>query len=211
MPTIEQAREWYIEADTVHDFEHVMRVYRMAERLANEEHADLEIVRAAALLHDVTGSMPGSAERAEHHIASAAFAGQALAAEGWQPERIAAVQHCIRAHRYRARLERPQSLEAKVLFDADKLDVLGAIGVARTVAYAALAGQPFYLEPSEQFLRTGQEAPGEPHSAYHEFLFKLRKIKDILFTETGRTIAQERHRYLQGYFERLGAEMRGEL
>jgi len=211
MPTIEQAREWYIEADTVHDFEHVMRVYRMAERLANEEHADLEIVRAAALLHDVTGSMPGSAERAEHHIASAAFAGQALAAEGWQPERIAAVQHCIRAHRYRARLERPQSLEAKVLFDADKLDVLGAIGVARTVAYAALAGQPFYLEPSEQFLRTGQEAPGESHSAYHEFLFKLRKIKDILFTETGRAIAQERHRYLQGYFERLGAEMRGEL
>ena len=211
MPTIEQAREWYIEADTVHDFEHVMRVYRMAERLANEEHADLEIVRAAALLHDVTGSMPGSAERAEHHIASAAFAGQALAAEGWQPERIAAVQHCIRAHRYRARLERPQSLEAKVLFDADKLDVLGAIGVARTVAYAALAGQPFYLEPSEQFLCTGQEAPGESHSAYHEFLFKLRKIKDILFTETGRAIAQERHRYLQGYFERLGAEMRGEL
>jgi len=211
MPTIEQARKWYIESDTVHDFEHVMRVYRMAERLAKEEQADLEIVRAAALLHDVTGSMPGSAERAEHHIASAAFAGEVLAEEGWQPERIEAVQHCIRAHRYRARLERPESLEARVLFDADKLDVLGAIGVARTVAYAALAGQPFYCEPSEQFLQTGKEAPGEPHSAYHEFLFKLRKIKDILFTETGRAIARERHQYLQAYFERVGAEIRGEL
>ena len=210
MPSMEQARKWYIESDTVHDFEHVMRVYRMAERLAREEQADMEIVRAAALLHDVTGSMPGSAERAEHHIASAAFAGQVLAEEGWQPERIEAVQHCIRAHRFRAKLERPESMEAKVLFDADKLDVLGAIGVARTVAYAALAGQPFYAEPSEQFLRTGKEAPGEPHSAYHEFLFKLRKIKDILFTGTGRVIAQERHQYLQEYFERMGAEIRGE-
>lgn len=211
MPTIEQAREWYSKSDAVHDFEHVMRVYRMAERLGMEENADLEIVHAAALLHDVTGSMPGSNERAGHHLASAAFAGNVLKEEGWPDERIAAVQHCIRAHRYRDDRERPESIEAKVLFDADKLDVLGAVGIARTIGYAALAGEPFYQQPSQKFVDTGEKEPGEPHSAYHEYIFKLRKIKDVLFTDTGRKIAQERHRYITEYFERLGMEIRGEM
>jgi uncharacterized protein len=209
MPTIEQARLWYASSDAVHDFEHVLRVYRMAERLAEAEHADLEIVRAAALLHDAEGTMPGADSRTNHHHASAEFAAEVLRAEGWDPERIAAVQHCIRAHRYRDRSEPPRTVEAKVLFDADKLDVLGAIGVARVVAYATLAGQPWYAEPSEQFRQTGQEEPGEPHSSYHEHLFKLRKVRERMFTETARLIAAERLRYLDEYFERLIDEWGG--
>ncbi len=210
MLTLERAREWYAGADSVHDFEHVERVYRMAERLAQAEGADWEIVRAAALLHDVEGTTPGAESRADHHFSSAEFAGRVLKEEGWQPEPIAAVQHCIRAHRFRDNREPPQTIEAKCLFDADKLDVLGAIGVARTIAYATLAGEPVYAVPSQRFIETGEKEPGEPHSSYHEFVFKLSKIKDRLFTETARAIAMERHAYIAGYYARLQAEIAGD-
>lgn len=212
MPTIEEARSWYNQADPVHDFDHVLRVYTMAERLAQAEGADLEIVRAAALLHDAQGSAPGGAgeERASHHHTSAEFAAQVLRSEGWPVERIAAVQHAIRAHRFRDQSEPPQTLEARILFDADKLDVLGAIGVARTIAYAVLDGQPVYAQPSELFRQTGQREPGEPHSSYHEYIFKLKKVKDRLFTPTARNIAAGRHQFLVDFYDRLQAEQRGD-
>jgi uncharacterized protein len=212
MPTIEEARAWYVHADPVHDFDHVMRVYRMAERLAKEEGADLEIVHAAALLHDVEGSAPGSdvSARANHHHSSADFAGEMLKKEGWPEDRIKAVQHCILAHRYRDTSEPPATLEAKILFDADKLDVLGAIGAARTIAYASLDGQPFYAEPSEQFIRTGVKESGEPHSSYHEYLFKLRNVKNRIFTPAAKRIAEDRSQYLAAFYRQMQAEIAGE-
>ena len=213
MPTLETARDWYPPHDPVHGFDHVERVYRMAERLALQEGADMEIVRAAALLHDADGSQamtPDEASsRANHQVASAEFAASVLKAEGWEAERIAAVQHCIRAHRFRDRSEPPRTIEAKILFDADKLDVLGAIGAARTVVYATLAGQPWYAQPSQLFIQTGEKEPDEPHSSYHEHLFKLRKVRDRMFTETARLIAAERLKYLDEYFERLIDEWNG--
>ncbi|MCB2214163.1 HD domain-containing protein [bacterium] len=210
--TINEAREWYRDADPVHDFDHVMRVYRVAERLAKAEGADLTIVRTAALLHDSRGSSPGGEgkARAEHHIASADFAGEVLTRKGWPQEDIKAVQHCILAHRFRGKDNAPETIEAKVLFDADKLDVLGAIGAARTIGYAALDGQPAYAEPSEQFLTTGEKESGEPHSSYHEFLFKLRNVKDHIFTPSGKALAEERHNVLVAFYEQLQAEVRGE-
>ncbi len=210
--SIQEAREWYQDADPVHDFDHVLRVYRIAERLARAEGADLEIVRTAALLHDSQGSAPGGEgqARAEHHIASAEFAGQILSEKGWSTDRIRTVQHCILAHRFRGDENAPETIEAKVLFDADKLDVLGAIGAARTIAYAALDGQPSYAEPSEQFLRTGKKQSGEPHSSYHEFLFKLRRVKDRMFTDSGKALAEARHAYLVNFYVQLQAEVRGE-
>lgn len=229
MLTLERAREWYPGRDPVHGFDHIERVYRMAERLALAEGADLEIVRAAALLHDIQGSRPAKTAgrrhppepggrphppepggRENHHQQSADIAAEILRAEGWPPERIAAVQHCIRAHRYRDNREPPATLEAKVIFDADKLDVLGAIGVVRVLGYAMQAGQPAYAEPSQHFLETGEEEPGEPHSAYHEHLFKLRKVKDRLFTDTARAIAGQRHDFLEAYFAKLSSEFHGE-
>jgi uncharacterized protein len=210
MPSIEQARAYYADADPVHDFNHILRVLALAERLATAEGADLEIVRAAALLHDAHGAAPEDDHgRAAHHHTSAEIAREVLEAEGWPEERIAAVQHCIRAHRFRGD-EQPQTLEARVLFDSDKLDVLGAIGVARVMAYAALAGQPLTGEPSETFKATGRKEPGEPHTPYHEFLFKLARIKDRLHTPTARAIAAERHRYLAEFFDRLALEVNGE-
>jgi len=211
MLTLERARAWYPEVDPVHGFDHIERVYRMAEKLAQLEGADLEIVHAAALLHDSRGSDPNSGERLSHHEASALFAGQVLLAEGWPLERIQAVQHCIRAHRYRGEKENePQTIEAKVLFDADKLDVLGAIGVARTIGYAVQAGQPIYAEPSEQFVMDGVKQPGEQHSSYHEYLFKLRKVKDRLFTASARQLASARDAFLTEFYEQLRAEINAE-
>jgi uncharacterized protein len=212
MPSIAQARQYYLDADPVHDFAHIQRVLALAERIGREEGADLEIVRAAVLLHDAAGATPGAeaGPRATHHEASADFAGSVLAGEGWPGARIEAVRHCIRAHRFRGS-EAPRSLEAQILFDCDKLDVLGAIGVARAMAYAALAGQPLTGEPSEKFKATGEKEPGEPHTPYHEFLFKLGRVKDRMHTPTARAIAVERQRYLEEYFERLGREVAGEL
>ena len=210
--SIEQARAFYPGNDPVHGFDHVMRVYRIAERLAREESANLEIVRTAALLHDSKGANPRGEgnEREVHHLLSADFAGTVLTEMGWNQERIAAVQHCIRSHRYRAQDEPPRTIEAMCLFDADKLDVLGAIGAARTTAFSAQADLPFYREPSQRFLASGEEEPDEPHSAYHEYLFKLRFVHERLLTKSGRAIAEQRDAFLRLYFEQLQAECRGE-
>jgi uncharacterized protein len=240
MPSIEQARSWYPD-DPVHGFDHVLRVYHLAEKLAGAEGADLEIVQAAALLHDVPGELAGhdvpgelaghdvpgelaghdvpesvtqesgkETARAEHHNQAARFARRVLGAEGWTDERINRVVHCIEAHRFRDKRTQPDTIEAQVLFDADKLDAIGATGVGRAIAYAASHGQPVYAPPSDEFLRSGRAQPGEPHSSYHEHLFKLRKIKERLYTQTGRRLAQGRHEFLEAFYEQLLAEYSGE-
>ena len=206
MPTIIQAKSWYAQNDPVHGFDHIQRVYRLAERLAQEEGADLEIVRAAALLHDAEGPLTGDA-RSEHQLASAEFAREILTTEGWPNDRIEAVQHCIRAHRFRDDREQPETIEAKVLFDADKLDAIGAIGAVRAIAYAVLDAQNLFVPPSKKFTQTGEKEPGEPHTPYHEHLFKLSKLKGRMFTRTGKIYAQARHNYLEGFFTQLHTEL----
>lgn len=210
MLTLEQARQWYPDVDAVHGFDHIQRVYALCQRIGQEEGADMEILLTAALLHDSKGSHPGQGQRNNHHLRSAEFAAEVLAAEGWTEERIRAVQHCIRAHRYRRGEDAPETLEAKILFDADKLDVIGAVGVVRALAYAFQVGQPAFAEPSVSFLKDGTKEPGECHSAYHEYLFKLKKIAPSLFTPTARRIAERRQKFLDDYFDELAAEMRGE-
>lgn len=209
MPTIEEARRWYSATDPVHGFDHVLRVYHLAEVIGEAMGADLEILRAAALMHDASGAHPGDESgRANHERRSAEFARDVLAAEGWSETRIEAVLHCIRAHRYRGE-EQPDSLEAQILFDADKLDVVGAFGVARTIGYAVQAGQPVFAAPSEQFITTGVEQPGEPHSAYHEYLFKLRRISNRLYTPLAREMAQAREQLMMAFFDGLLLEAEG--
>lgn len=143
MPSPVDAKNWYPQ-DPVHGFDHVMRVYRLGEQICQAENGDIEIVRAAALLHDVDATQiethTGETMRADHQNAAAEFAGGVLREEGWSEERIAAVQHAIRAHRFRERNEPPKSLEAKILFDADKLDAIGATGIVRAIAYSIQAG-----------------------------------------------------------------------
>ncbi len=207
MLTLEKARAWYPGYDAVHGFEHIERVYKLCERIGPLEGADMEILLAAALLHDASGSHPGGGNRKDHHLRSAKFAEAILLEEDWETSRIHAVQHCIRAHRFR-KDESPQTIEAKVLFDADKLDVIGAIGVARTLAYAFQVKQPAFADPSKEFMESGNKEVGEPHSAYHEYVFKLKKISGFLLTETAKEIAEHRQIYLNGFFEELADEMK---
>ena len=134
---------------------------------------------------------------------------QVLKGEGWPEERIKAVAECIRTHRYRGE-KRPGSLEAKILFDADKLDVVGAFGVARTIGYAVQAGTPFFGEPSPSFLERGETEPDETHSAYHEYLYKLRKVKERVYTKLARELAERRSRILESFFNQLAVEARRE-
>jgi len=198
MPTIEEAREYYPDDDPVHGFSHVLRVYRLSEKIGKKEKADLKILRAAALLHDVEGDVD---VRINHHLAAADFAEKILIKEGWQEEEIQAVLHCIRAHRFRNQEEEPISVEAKVLFDADKIDAIGAVGIARAVSYAVRAGMDVYAPPSAHYLSTGELAPGESQSVSHEYLYKLRHIKDRMFTKTGRSLAEQRHDLMVSYFD----------
>jgi uncharacterized protein len=205
MPTIEEARGFYPDDDPVHGFSHILRVYRLCERIGRQENADLTIVRAAALLHDVEGDVD---VREDHHLAAARFAEKTLIKEGWSEEAIKAVVHCIRAHRFRDDTEKPQTVEAQVLFDADKIDAIGAVGVARAVAYAVRAGMDVYAPPSDLYLSSGKYEPGESQTVAHEYLFKLRHIKDRLFTPSGRSLAAERHelmvRFFEGWMEEIG-------
>lgn len=220
MPSLEQAKKWYSATDPVHGFDHIQRVYHLAQRISRIEGADWRIVAAAALMHDVGGQQPvliSGAEpgdsgysRASHQLQATEFANEILRSEGWNSKDIFAVQHCIRAHRFRDLSEHPNTLEAQVLFDADKLDAIGAVGVARAIAYAAKNGIPAYYPPSQYFLNTGQMEKDELHSAYHEYLFKLIKIRNRLYTTTARSLAEERHQTMVVYFEKLRAEILGE-
>jgi uncharacterized protein len=211
MVTITDARSWYSQDDPVHGFDHIVRVYQLADKIGRSENADLEIVHAAVLLHDARDSLTqgGEVGRLNHQHTSAFFAEQVLASAGWQEGRIQSVLHCIRAHRFRDQSESPHTIEAMVMFDADKLDAIGAVGVARAIAYSIVAGSPIYAEPSRYFLETGKTETGESHSAYHEFIYKLSKIKSLLYTSTAMAIAEDRHQLMVAYFTQLAAEYHG--
>ncbi len=201
----------YSRQDAVHGLDHVRRVVRLAKELALYEGADEQIVEAAAWLHDAqgNGNAEGKEARQQHQDESAELAGRLLRDKGWDEERIAAVQHCIRAHRFRSAEETPQTLEAKVLFDADKLDAIGAIGVARAIGYAVQQGEPFYAPLSLKFMQCGVLEEGERHSAFHEFVFKLIKLKDRLYTRSGQQVAEKRHEVMSEFFQRLHLEYEG--
>jgi uncharacterized protein len=200
---VEEAEQYYTEKDAAHGFGHVMRVYNLCQEIGREEGAAWRILRVAALLHDVDNGLGDSVKREQHHLLSAEFAGVLLARHGWEATDIEAVQHCIRAHRYRDERETPLTIEAKVLYDADKLDSIGAIGVARAIAVSVERGLPFFEEPSEQFQLTGQPNDGERHSAYHEYWFKLRHVHTRLFTDTARRMAERRQASMEDFFEQL--------
>jgi uncharacterized protein len=201
--TIVEARQYYVGAEAVHDFDHVLRVLALAERIAHAEGADAEIVSTAVLLHDIAR---GRRERpdVDHAQAGADMARRLLA--GHPPEKVEAVAYAIAAHRFRTG-PTPTTLEAKVLYDADKLDAIGAIGVARAFAYGGHQGQRLWAQVGDDY-REGTAAPGE-HTPVHEYTIKLRKIEDRLLTETGRRLAKERHAFMVAFFDRLEHEVHG--
>jgi len=208
--TIGEARRLYTDADSVHDFDHILRVLALAERIARVEGADFDVVRAAALLHD-WGRGEADVHGHDHAAIAAARAQVYLSARGHPPAWIEAVAHAIAAHRFRVAPE-PATLEARVLFDADKLDAIGAIGVARAFAFGGAHQQRLWV-PMGEVDRARWEVEGDDadHTPVHEFVVKLSRIRERLYTDEGRTIALERHRYMEAFYQRLDAEVQGLL
>jgi len=199
---IEEARRYYIDSDAAHDFDHVLRVLALAERIGQTEGATMEIVRAATLLHDVARAEE-VCTGACHAKVGAERARQILA--GHPADKVEAVAQAIASHRFRDEVV-PQTLAAKVLYDADKLDAIGAIGIARAYALAGKRGQRLWAAPPAGSLAESQSTDYTP---VHEFTFKLSQLKEALFTATARQIAKERHRYLVEFFARLEEEVQG--
>lgn len=205
MITIEEARGYYARAEAVHDFDHVLRVLALGERIGAAEGADMDVVRTAILLHD-THRVIEDTRGGNHAQMAAAHARKILAGRGAPPDFVEAVAHAIHAHRFRNDVT-PQTLEARVVFDADKLDAIGAVGVARAFSYGGLNGQRLWVD----------EVPadydgfvlGDEHTPRHEFQYKLSKIKDRMHTPTGRAIAEERHRFMAAFYARMADEVNG--
>lgn len=208
MLTIDEARAYYHGAESAHDFDHVLRVFALAEKLARAEGADLAIVRAAALLHDIARADEDTTG-GDHAQMAAERARAILLARGVASAQADSVAHAIAAHRFRTNAP-PQTIEAKVLFDADKLDSIGAIGVARAYQVSGALNQRLWSEVAPDALATRNQRNSD-HSAYAEFIVKLSKVRDRLFTATARKIADDRHAYMAEFFARLGREIKGEL
>jgi uncharacterized protein len=206
--TTDSARAFYADGGSSHDFDHILRVTALAERIAVAEGADLAVVRTAALLHDVAESQG----RANHHLASAARAREILRDQ--PADFVEAVAHAIAAHRFRTQPD-PQTLEAQIVFDADKLDITGAIGVARAFAYAGERGNALWNTPWRMIAAAGGDAISQPaalgaaYTPSHEFVFKLDRISARLYTATARAIATEREAFIRAFFDRLDAEAAG--
>ncbi|NLD44761.1 MAG: HD domain-containing protein [Chloroflexi bacterium] len=208
MISVGEARQYYVEADSAHGFDHVLRVLRLAERIGRAEGVDLEVLRAAALLHDV--GRPEELRTGECHAqVSARLARSILALAG--AERVDRVAQAIAEHRFRG-AERPSSAEGRVLFDADKLD---AIGVARAYAVAGAQEQHLWADVAEGYRqRPPEDAQGDlasgQHTPVHEYLFKLVTLRGLLYTDEGRRIAAHRHQFMVAFFSELAEEVRGE-
>jgi uncharacterized protein len=206
--TIEVARAFYADGGSSHDFDHILRVTALAERIALAEGADLVVVRTAALLHDVAESQG----RANHHLASAAQAREILRDQ--PADFVEAVAHAIEAHRFRTE-PAPRTLEAQVVFDADKLDITGAIGVARAFAYAGERGNALWNTPWRAIAAGGGDAIRQPaalgaaYTPSHEFVYKLDRITERLYTATARAVAHDREAFIRAFFDRLDAEVAG--
>lgn len=190
--------------DSAHDTEHVRRVLYTALDIAESEpDADLDVLIAACLLHDVGREEQFRDPKLCHARVGAEKAYQFLTAHGFPADFAAHVRDCVRTHRFRSN-DPPATIEAKILFDADKLDVTGAIGMARTFFYAAQVGQPLYslLPDGEVSDGTAEEAPG-CHSVLREYKVKLEKIYDSFLTEKGRETAQQRRSAAVSIYENI--------
>ncbi len=206
MLNLNLVRELYASVtDPVHDLDHVLRVAALAERIARAEGADVDVVVAAAWLHDLPS------EGRENHAKEAAARAKHILEENtdWPPERIENAVHAVRAHRFRDRSVMPRTLEAKVLYDADKLDAIGAIGVARAFAYAGLHGERLWAVPPSEVDLAAPVPEGRDYTPVHELVYKLSRIKSTLYTATARRIAEDRHAFMLAFFGRLQAEVEG--
>jgi uncharacterized protein len=189
-----------------HDKYHIERVYNLALRLAQEEKADLDTVKAAVLLHDIARAQEDEGAIDDHACEGAKMARKILSEVKFPKEKIPNVIHCIETHRFRRRLI-PKTLEAKILQDADRLDIIGAIGIARVFTRGGWSNTPIH-DPT---IKPKIKYDGKSETSVNHIQEKLLGIRDTINTKTAKKIAEERHRYVEQFLDRLLKEWKAEI
>lgn len=193
--------------DCAHDAQHVYRVLYLALRIARAHiEVDSDVLITACLLHDIGRAAQFADPSLDHAREGARMAKAYLVGSGFEPGFADAVADCIRTHRYRSG-DAPASIEAKILFDADKLDVTGAIGIARTLIYQGIENIPLYQTDEHGNLLDGTET-GETESFMSEYVFKLSKVYDHFHTREAAAIATKRRALAESYYRELCEETR---
>ena len=197
-------REKLERASGCHDFDHTLRVLRNAELLAKElPAADLRIVRLAALLHDFARPEEMASKGAVCHAELGAELVRPLLTEaGFPAETVDQVSQAVLTHRYRAN-RIPATLEAQIVYDADKLDSLGAVGIGRAFLFAGREHARLHNTREEAL---GSAEYSREDTAYREYLVKLSKLPGCMLTAPGRRIAGERAGFMHEFFDRLNSE-----
>jgi len=191
-----------------HDWEHTLRVYRLCRDIGPREGVDMVVLSVAAFLHDVGRCHQDTTKGAVCHAAQGAQMAAGMVADLPLTEaQRRNVVHCVRAHRFRTE-PAPDTIEARVLFDADKLDAIGAVGIARAYQFAGEVGARLH-NPHHDISNT--RAYTREDTGYREYQVKLRHIRDRMLTDAGRRVAEERHRFMVRFFERFLEEVEGHL
>ncbi|PSQ63125.1 MAG: hydrolase [Bacteroidetes bacterium QH_10_64_19] len=191
------------DADAAHDRAHVIRVVTTARRLAEDEEAQMDVVVPAAWLHDCVVVPKDAPDRAEASRRAAEAARTFLKSEGYPEQWIPDIEHAIAAHSYSGDVA-PDTTEAKVVQDADRLDALGAIGIARCFTVGGALDQSLY-DPNDPFC--DDRAPDDDTYTLDHFYAKLLRLPDTMQTEAGRAEAERRAVFLREYLDRLRDEI----
>lgn len=189
-----------------HDLDHTLRVYKNALKLAELCGGDVRIISAAAMLHDV-GRFEETRTRGAvcHAEIGAVIARQYLEKRGFDENFVNAVVHCIERHRFRKGLA-PETLEAKILFDADKLDSIGPVGLGRAFLFAGNSGARLHNSRKEAL---EAEEYSYQDTAYREYLVKLSKVHERMLTEQGRKLALYYTDFMKNFFNEMNLQIKG--
>lgn len=192
-------------ADSAHDMAHIQRVVQMAKRLAGVEGADLAVVIPAAWLHDCVTLPKNAPNRHEASQLAAAEAVRFLRSIGYPEQHLDNIAHAIVAHSFSAGIA-PITLEAQVVQDADRLDAIGAIGVARCLLVGGALQRPLY-HPPDPFCE--QREPDDFTYTIDHFYRKLFPIGQTLHTQAARDEAARRNAFMQVFLDQLRSEIPG--
>lgn len=189
--------------DSAHDFAHIMRVYKNVQKICKKEKADEKLILCAALLHDIV-SYPKSDKRSKlSSIHSAKKAEQILKKYNFPKEEIMIICDAIRDHSF-SQHKKPVTLEGKILQDADRLDAIGAIGVARVFATGGSLKRPFY-NTDDPFCKT--RIPDDKIWTVDHFYQKLLKLESMMNTKSGKIEAKKRTKVLREFLKHLSQEL----
>jgi uncharacterized protein len=190
--------------DPAHDFYHIMRVHKNAKMIGQREGSNMGILLPAVLLHDLVVYPKGSAKSSKSSDESADLAENILQRYGYPQDKINQICYCIRGHSYSKRLI-PATLEGRILQDADRLDALGAIGIARTFSVGGSENRAFY-NTDDPFCISDRDLDDIKWTLDH-FQTKLLKLEDFMHTKTAKKIAQERTRFMMLFIRQLQKEI----